>query len=249
MDERNEDLIELAPAYGLDAVDEEHRREIDRAVEQAHPDVRTEFANTVRDTRETMAAQSATTAAQPPEHLLSRIMDLLPAETDSAAVAPPAPTSLADARARRRNRMLAVVGSAAAAVVIAIGTVTVIQSRSTTSEPVTAQIMAADDVRTAVAPIETGGSATLVYSKETNAAMLVMNDVTPPESGSVYQMWLIGGSENPESVGIMDQQAMGPSTTAVIENLDQAQKLGFTVEPTGGSPQPTSDPFAAIDLT
>ncbi|MFD4366697.1 anti-sigma factor domain-containing protein [Rhodococcus sp. NPDC058521] len=247
MDERNEDLIELAPAYGLDAVDEEHRREIDRAVADAHPDVRTEFADTVRDTRETMAAQSATTAAQPPEDLLERILDLLPAAADSAAVA--APTSLGDARARRRNRMLAVVGSAAAAVVIAIGTVTVIQSRSTPSDPVTAQIMAADDVRTAVTPIETGGNATLVYSKETNAAMLVMNDVTPPESGSVYQMWLIGDSENPESVGIMDQQAVGSSTTAVIENLDQAQKLGFTVEPTGGSPQPTSDPFAAIDLT
>lgn len=245
MNERDTELLELAHVYALDAVDDADRREIDNAVASAPREVRAEFADTVRTTREIMATQSVTTSIDPPAGVLDRIMESLPSANEAGVSEP---ISLARERARRRNRILATVGAAAAVVVVAFGGAAVSQQlRSTPTEPTTAQILAADDVRTSTTPIGTGGSATFVYSKGMNAGMLVMNDVTPPDPGSVYQMWLIG-SGNPESVGVMEQVDIEPSTTVVVEDLDQATKLGFTVEPPGGSPQPTSTPFAAIEL-
>ncbi|NLE82426.1 MAG: anti-sigma factor [Rhodococcus sp.] len=253
MNEHSSELLDLAPAYALDAVDDADRREIDNAVETAHPEIRADFSSAVREAQETMAAYSATTATRPPARLLDRILKSI-SETDATptprleSLETSEPTDLDRARARR-NRILVAVGAAAAVVVIAVGGTAITQQfQSTPSEPMTAQIMAADDVRTTTAEIGTGGSATFVYSQEMNAGMLVMNDVAPPESDSVYQMWLLGAGD-PESVGIMGQDDVGPSTTAVIENLDQATTLGFTLEPAGGSPQPTSDPFAAISFT
>lgn len=249
MNERDTELLDLAHVYALDAVDDTDRREIDNAVASASREARAEFADTVRSTREIMATQSVTTAIDPPSGVLDRIMESLPqGSTPRDEVDTSEPISLAHERARRRTRILATVGAAAAVVVVAFGGAAVSQQfRSTPTEPTTAQILAADDVRTSTTAIGTGGSATFVYSKDMNAGMLVMNDVAPPDPGSVYQMWLLG-SGNPESVGIMEQSDIGPSTTAVVEDLDQATKLGFTVEPPGGSPQPTSDPFAAIEL-
>ncbi|MFZ2177339.1 MAG: anti-sigma factor [Rhodococcus sp. (in: high G+C Gram-positive bacteria)] len=248
MDDSTRDVLDLAPAYALDAVDEAERREIDTALRTSPPHIRREFDTTVRDVAETMAAHSASTAAEPPDYLLGHILGALPpARGADAGVSPPA--SLDQARARRRTRMFAAVSAAAAAVVIVVGGVTV-ASRigDTPGEPVPAQIMAAEDVRTSVAPIEGGGSATVVYSKAVNAGVLVMNDVTPPSPGSVYQMWLIGPSHEPVSAGIMDGAAVTPSTTAVVNGIDESTALGFSVEPPGGSTQPTGAIFATVNL-
>ena len=42
--------------------------------------------------------------------------------------------------------------------------------------------------------IPTGGTATVVFSRERNAGVLVMNNVAPPKPGTVYQMWLVGAN-------------------------------------------------------
>src|ERR1700676_2430679 len=63
-----------------------------------------------------------------------------------------------------------------------------------------AQVFAAHDVRTVSGNIGRGGTATVVFSREKNAGVLVMNNVAPPEPGTVYQMWLIG-DKGPQSAG------------------------------------------------
>jgi anti-sigma-K factor RskA len=78
--------------------------------------------------------------------------------------------------------------------------------------------------------------------------VLVMNNVAPPETGTVYQMWLIN-DEGPHSAGTMDAKAIAPSTTAVLPDLDGSSTLAFTIEPAGGSLMPTTEPFAALPLT
>ncbi len=88
----------------------------------------------------------------------------------------------------------------------------------------------------------------MVFSREKNAGVLVMNNVTPPKPGTVYQMWLIRPS-GPKSAGTMDAAAVAPSTTAVLPDLGDSKALAFTVEPPGGSAQPTSAPFAELPLT
>jgi anti-sigma-K factor RskA len=74
-----------------------------------------------------------------------------------------------------------------------------------------------------------------------------MNNVTPPQPGTVYQLWLIGDN-GPQSAGTMDAKAVAPSTTAVLPDLGSSKMLAFTVEPPGGSAKPTSQPFAKLPL-
>jgi anti-sigma-K factor RskA len=86
-----------------------------------------------------------------------------------------------------------------------------------------------------------------VFSRERDAAYLVMNNVPPPSAGTVYQMWLLrDGQATP--AGTMDSAAVTPSTTAVVPDIGQSTALAFTVEPPGGSDQPTSQPFASLPL-
>ena len=116
-------------------------------------------------------------------------------------------------------------------------------------KPTTAeQIFAASDVRTVSGAIPTGGTATVVFSRERNAAVLVMNNVAPPQAGTVYQMWLVN-SERARSAGTMDAAAVAPSTTAVLPDLGDSKALAFTVEPGAGSNQPTSPVFAELPLS
>ena len=110
------------------------------------------------------------------------------------------------------------------------------------------QVFAASDVQTVSGPIPSGGTATLVFSHQKDAGVLVMNNVPPPQPGTVYQMWLVGEG-SPKSAGTMDATSVAPSTTAVLPDLGTSRALAFTVEPGSGSNQPTSPAFAELPLT
>ena len=234
----HEDLLALATAYGLNAVDDAERADIERRVRAAPDDVSAAFAVEVRQVREAMAVVSATTAVEPPADLRGRLLASITAE-QAPQVRQLRPT---------RRRWTTAVAAAAAAIVIGVGTFGVgwwlrPVPTATTAE----QIFAAPDVRTVSGQIPTGGTATVVFSREKNAGVLVMNDVAPPAAGTVYQMWLID-DKGPHSAGTMDATAVAPSTTAMLGDLGDSQTLAFTVEPGSGSSQPTTPIFAELPL-
>lgn len=238
-----EDLLDLAAVYALDAVSDSERLDIEARAADADTEVAAAFAREVCEIREAMAQVSRVGAVEPPERVRQRLLEAV--GTSSADTAPPAPTSLAQYRNRRRNFLLA----GAAAVIVAIGAIGIGSriGQDVTQPPTSAQILAADDVRTTSGAIEGGGTATVVYSKEVDAGVLVMNNVTPPSEGTVYQMWLIGPG-GMTSAGTMTPADVAPSTTAVLDDLSGATALGFSVEPTGGSTQPSSI-FAELPLS
>jgi len=230
------DLIALATPYALHAVPEAELVEIERRVAAAPPAVAQAFADEVRAVRETMAVVSAATAVEPPDQLRARLL-----------------TEVSDDPVRSLNRRIKrwqTIGlAAAAAVIIGLGALGVGIALQPAPTPSTAeQVFAAPDVRTVSGQISSGGTATVVFSRERNAGVLVMNNVAPPAPGTVYQMWLID-DKGPKSAGMMDAKSVAPSTTAVLPDLGDSQMLAFTVEPPGGSAQPTSAPFAKVALT
>jgi anti-sigma-K factor RskA len=229
------DLIALATPYALYAVPEAELADIERRVSAAPPDVAQAFADEVRAVRETMAVVSAATAVEPPHQLRDRL--LTEVSTDPVRALRP-----------RAKRWQTAVLAAAAALVIGLGALGVGMALRPAPSPSTAeQVFAAPDVRTVSGQIPTGGTATVVFSREKNAGVLVMNNVAPPQPGTVYQMWLID-DKGPHSAGTMDAKNVAPSTTAVLPDLGDSQTLAFTVEPPGGSAQPTSQPFAKLPL-
>lgn len=227
------EVMTLATPYALHAVDD---GEVERHLADAPPEVARRFADEVAAVREAMARASAVTAAEPPAELRARIL---------AAI-----TTGQVRELRRPKRWRTVALAAAAAVVVAAGGVGIgVALRPAPPAPTTAQqIFAAPDVRTVSGPIPSGGTATVVFSKERNAGVLVMNNVAPPATGTVYQMWLLRDT-GPQSAGTMDQAAVAPSTTAVLPDLGGATALAFTVEPGSGSSTPTTPIFAELPLT
>ncbi|WP_232718474.1 anti-sigma factor [Gordonia metallireducens] len=174
----------------------------------------------------------------------------VPEPVQSATVEP---LAYLDARRPRRSRRFTYL-TAAAVIAIAAGALGWAIGLSSTDEPnspapVAApaqQVFSAEDLRSTSAPVATG-SATVYVAESTDTAVLVMNSVPPPEPGTVYQMWLVGPGGT-RSAGTMTDEDVEPVTTAVLAGVNSADALAFTVEPPGGSTQPTSSPVAQLSL-
>ena len=224
------ELLELATAYALHAVSDAERADIDRRVSSAPSAVAAAFDNEVRAVRETMATVSAATAAEPPAHLRAATLAAVKSDTSRYL--------------RWRTAILA----SAAAIIVGLGAFGIgVLTRPSASPTVADQILAAPDVRTVSRPLATG-TATVMFSRDRNAGVLVMNNVPPPSPGTVYQMWLLG-AKGPTSAGTMGTAAVAPSTTATLTNLGSSTALAFTVEPGTGSAQPTSAILAELPLS
>jgi anti-sigma-K factor RskA len=224
------ELLELATPYALNAISDSERVAIDRQLAAAPATVAGAFNDEVRAVRETMAVISAATAAEPPDRLRAAVL-----------AGPQSGTA-------RRSRWRTAVLAAAAAIVVALAAFGAGVALRPTPTPATAeQIMAAPDVRSVSADVA-GGKATVVFSRDKNAGMLLLNNVPPPSLGTVYQMWLVG-DKGPVSAGTMDTAAVTPSTTHMFTDLGHSSVLAFTVEPGNGSPQPTGKIFAKLSLT
>ncbi len=240
----DDDLLELAVPYALDAVSDSERDELESRLAAAPLPLTDAFYDEVRAVRETMAVVSAADAEEPPAALRRRLLAAVAADVpDNVRTLPTAPSS----GRRWRTTML----SAAAAVAIGLAAVGVgLALRPTPPAPQSTaqQVFAAPDVHTVSGAIPAGGTATVVFSRDRNAGVLVMNDVPPPSPGTVYQMWLVS-PKGASSAGTMDAKAVSPSTTAVLDNLGESTKLAFTVEPGSGSTQPTGTVIAELPLS
>ena len=223
------ELLELATPYALHAVSDAERAVIDRQLAAAPPSVAEAFREEVRAVCETMTAVSAATAAEPPTRLRTAVLATVQPDTGR--------------RSRWRTALLA----AAAAIVVGLAAFGAgIALRPSSKPSMAEQIMAAPDVRTVSGQLA-GGTATVMFSRDRNAGVLVMNNVPPPSQGTVYQMWLLG-DKGPTSAGTMNTAAVAPSTTDILTNLGSSSALAFTVEPGTGSPQPTGKILAKLEL-
>ncbi|VXB02882.1 Anti-sigma-K factor RskA [Arthrobacter sp. 9V] len=249
-------VLELAEIYALDAVSDDERAMIDRYVKDAPEGP--EFLERVREARETLAVSFAPEEA-PPAALLENIMEHIArdaaqpaAEPSTARVAAPAVDDLAVARAKREERTRAggarrwIVGAAAAAV-IALGGIGVGAYVSSQNDPVN-QVLQAQDVQKKSAPVPGGGTATISASSAKDSFVVLMDGVAPAPDGKVYQLWTLpkdGSAPVPQ--GTMDAETL--SKPAVVKGLSTASSVAITVEPTGGSSAPTTDPVLVVGLS
>lgn len=244
----DEQLIGWACPYAIDALDLDERRAVDVLLEGTDAATRAEFDAQVRLAAETMAALSLVDAVEPPPALRARLLDAIAETPQSPEVAPP--VSLAERRKRRRPWTIAL--AAAAAVVVVVGGIG-IGSRITdnpASPDTVSEIMAAPDVHSTTLDVPGGGTATTSFSPSEDAAVLTMNGVTPPSPDTVYQMWLVPPTDGNAMIpmGTMTPADVKPTTQVVLDGIGPNTKLAFTVEPAGGSAQPTTPPFAIIPL-
>jgi anti-sigma-K factor RskA len=223
----------LSGAYAIDALDEHERAQFERHLAEC-ADCRAE----VDSLRGAAASLAEAVAVTPPPQLRT---DVLSAITKVRPL-PPLPSHDAGSTGRgRRFRGLLV----AAATVAVVGTgLAVTQPWDDAVNPVD-QVIAAADADHASAKID-GGKATVYRSESLGKAALVTDDLPDIADGKVYELWLqVDGAMVP--AGLLD--ASGDQELLLTGDASKATAAGITVEPKGGSKQPTTTPIALFDLT
>ncbi|THA67564.1 anti-sigma factor [Streptomyces sp. A0958] len=112
-----------------------------------------------------------------------------------------------------------------------------------------AQVLAAPDARSSAGTLKNGAKGTVVVSRSQDRAVFMASGLAKAPSGKVYQLWFAdGGTMRP--AGLLQASGASPTTYAAVLDgqVDGATGLGITVEPAGGSTQPTSAPLALMDL-
>ncbi|MGH3711904.1 MAG: anti-sigma factor domain-containing protein, partial [Micromonosporaceae bacterium] len=113
-------------------------------------------------------------------------------------------------------------------------------------EAAIAAVLAADDATVRTAEATGGGRISVVVSASQDRAVVVLSELSAVDRDQAYQLWVIAGAV-PRSAGVLPAGATG--ATRLLEGLGDADLLGVTVEPAGGSPRPTTTPVAAVPLT
>jgi len=94
-----------------------------------------------------------------------------------------------------------------------------------------------------------GAHGQLIADQGSNSAVLVIAGLSQLEAGKTYQVWLIDAG-GPKSAGLLAVDANGQGLLIVTSDLTigEFNALGISVEPDGGSDQPTGEIVVLSDL-
>ncbi|WP_052852848.1 anti-sigma factor [Streptomyces avicenniae] len=238
----------LGGAYALDAV-----LPAERARFEGHLGRCPACASEVTELLETAARLGQAVAETPPpamrEAVLRRIGSVRQ-EPPPGAAEPEVPARRGGTRRRAVAFALAACVTAAALGGTAVWQWQTAQDARARAEQVEARaaelsrVMSAPDARVTTGPLPGGGSATVVVSASADRAAFAVSGLAAPPPGKVYQLWFDeDGRMRP--AGLLDPAADG-ETVLMDGALGGASGMGVTLEPDGGSPQPTSDPLAVM---
>jgi anti-sigma-K factor RskA len=230
------DIHALSGAYAVDAIDD-----LERAAFERHLAECTECRAEVASLRGAAGMIAETTTAEPPAELRDRVLA-------GIATVRPLPPDVATAPSRRpRRRLLA----AAAAAVVLVGAGAVVSQQPWADETAQApstvqQVLTADDARSTALDFPGGASARVIHSDSLGRAVIETHDMPPPPEGKVYQLWLNQPGEGMVPAGVMPVE---PDQTLLLSgDAATATAAGITVEPEGGSTEPTTEPIALFDF-
>lgn len=233
------DVHTLSGAYALDALSPEEAAEFRRHLSECSV-----CRQEVRELRAAAARMGAVESLAPPQDLKARI---LAAADRTPQVPPPSPRARPAAAApSSRPRWLARIGAAAAAVLLVGGGALGIRAAVDNGQPqlsaAAAQVFEARDARTVTVRTTNGGQ--LVVGVSPSRGRMAVDSRSLPEldSGHVYQLWAVRDGRA-TSKGVLSD----PGAGAAMGVPTNGTEIAVTVEPRGGSPQPTTNPIAVVD--
>jgi anti-sigma-K factor RskA len=232
------DLHHLAAAYALDALDDDERR----AFEAHYPTCEICTAD-VAAHRETVAQLAAAVAATPPPELRDRVM----AEIGRTRQLSPLPNGArvaggnwSAAASRWRRWSGPAVLAVAAALVVAVfgwGAIRTLDGGDSTGDDLQALLEAPGTVISPLAG-EGEGTLNLVWHADMDRGVLVGAELAAPGEGSVYELWQID-LDGPRPAGLFQPDDAGRVATGLDLEAEPGATWAVTIEPAGGSPQPT----------
>jgi hypothetical protein len=240
---RYHDLHLLTGAYALDALDKDECARFERHLARC-PSCLEE----VRGLRETAGRLAMATAIQPPPAMRERVLtaarqtrQLPPARGTSPALGAFQITRrLTLTRPLVVSAVTAVTAMAAAIVVLLVIQFTTVHQlhAAQASNQAVAAVLSAPDARIQTGGTSVGGTVTAVISTSHREAVITTAGLPSLTDSRVYQLWVISKT-GARSAGLL------PATTAPVlaSGFITGDQLGITIEPAGGTQQPTTTPI------
>lgn len=258
------DIHTLTGVYALDALPDEERE-----VFEQHLMVCAACAQEVAELQATASRLGAASHETPPSSLRARVLAEIDATrqehpegvTDDdewpgrgRATLPEIHTD-ADRTGTGHPAWLTRVSVAAAAVLlVAVGGLSLViaelndrLAQIEDSSGRVADVLAAPDATVVATEGPTGGVARVVASPVRGEAVFLADDMAPAPEGHTYELWLI----EPDAfvpAGFVETDDRGRATQVMTGDIAGASAIGVTVEPEGGSPQPTTEPVLVFEL-
>jgi anti-sigma-K factor RskA len=151
---------------------------------------------------------------------------------------------------RRRPALSWLAGVAAAVVLVVGGLVWSPWSGTSPSTRLTPteQVLEAKDAQRFVKVID-GARATIVRSPSMGKAVLIADNMPSAPAGKDFQVWFDQPGKGMQSALVMPHGS-APTVTVMLEgDAASATGAGITLEPAGGSPEPTSAPLALFSFS
>ncbi len=235
-------------AYALNALPDDERAAFERHLRDCSA-----CAQEVRELTATAARLGAAVAAAPPPGMKERVMD----RVATVRQLPPHVGPEAPAPAARRGGVLGsrLVLAACLAAAAAFGGAAVWQHQEARQAEqraeearrqadAMARVLAAPDARTASGTVDGDARATVVVSRTEDRAVFLASGLPELPEGRTYQLWFADGG------GAMRPAGLLPDDGALVMDgpVGTATGMGISVEPAGGSAEPTTDPLAVMEL-
>lgn len=242
---RRQDLHTLTGAYAVGALEGPERDRFERHLARCRP-----CDDEVKSLLATAAALAVGAAEAPPSDLRRRVL----AEATVTRQLPPTTTR----EARRRPapapwvpRLAAGFAAACLVVAVVLGLLNLSaqqQLRAAQAQNrAIAAVLAAPDARVASQPTTQGGTATVVLSRSEGKVVVSTRGLPALQTSKVYQLWFIGPSRV-RSAGLLPAPSGGRTAPVLASGLQAQDEIGMTVEPAGGTSQPTTKPILVMSL-
>jgi len=237
------DIHTLTGAYAADAL-----TIVERERFEAHLGECVDCAQEVRELLETTALLGVAAATPAPPQLRDRVMAEVARKRQVPPLLPVRRAAGAATSWERRTRRWALTTAAClAVVVIGLGAFAFqlyrdAQQSRQLADRVSA-VLTAPDVQSVTASSD-GSTATVVVSRQ-RSEMVFLSRLPGAPQRHTYQLWMLGPS------GATSAALLGPSghpAPLILRGPAGADSLGVTIEPAGGSRQPTTDPVLLVRL-
>ncbi len=246
MSVQSHDLHLLTGAYAVDALTGDELDDFEQHLKQCPS-----CAEEVSGLQETAARLGLAAAIAPPPSMRAQVLDA----TNRVRQLPPSGVRLITADGRRRRRRLsrrlprpiAVAAMAAAIIVLAVlqvGTRHQLQQAQSTNQTI-ASVLSASDARIQLGSSTVGGTVTAVISKHDREAVITASGMPTPGDARVYQLWVMRGT-SARSVGLLPGSSARATAPVLADDVQPGDQLAITIEPAGGTRQPTTNPIVAI---
>lgn len=235
------DMHTLTGAYAAHALPLQEEREF-----EAHLGECDACAQEIYELQATTARLAGGVAVLPPPALQARVMAhiatvrQLPPEATDGAVA-----TVVRLRVPWYRSPVGLAASVLMLVSLSLGGVVAAQQQRLADERRATQTWAAivgDPTRVVRSMPVAGGTATLVAAG--GRAVFTAQDLPALPGNRSYQLWVVGKDKTVRSVGLLTPH--GGQAQSLVPRFGSAVGLAVSVEPSGGSKQPTTKPIVTI---